>query len=197
MPKELIFFMQEVLRCCNRRMLLINNRTASEAERENQVTDLLKIIDNIITDNGGLPYSNELFRKARAISRESRNDKEKAYAKQLRQFKDMMEPNQPGLCSELEEKLRIGTQTFQEHFSLSAVARKQTEEVVSTAQQESAKEIRKLEEQFLWSARKQAEEVLSAQQEVAQDIRRLLEELERDRMERENQKRQGRCCTIM
>ncbi|KAH9330394.1 hypothetical protein KI387_002502, partial [Taxus chinensis] len=80
--------LQELLRCCNSRMILLNNKTAAEEDREKQRNELLKKIDNIITDNGGLPYSNELFRKAQAMSLKSKKEKEKALAEQFRHLKD-------------------------------------------------------------------------------------------------------------
>ncbi|XP_057817546.1 immune-associated nucleotide-binding protein 9 [Cryptomeria japonica] len=54
---------------CENRVVVFDNRTKSETKRECQVTKLLETVDKSIADNGGRPYSNELFEKAKELCR--------------------------------------------------------------------------------------------------------------------------------
>jgi len=83
--------LKEVLLQCNDRMVLFDNRTRSPTVKEKQRSELLKQIDIVIAQNGGLPYTNELFREAQeSLSRKKMEQMEKAHAKQLEQLQEQM-----------------------------------------------------------------------------------------------------------
>ncbi|KAH9330420.1 hypothetical protein KI387_002528, partial [Taxus chinensis] len=100
-PKQL----KEVIERCKRRMVVFDNKTPLETKKEKQRSELLKQVDSITTENGGQPYSNELFREAQATSKKSpsqlgcsqsavgfsKQEMEKANAEQLKRLNDLWE----------------------------------------------------------------------------------------------------------
>nr|ABK23761.1 unknown [Picea sitchensis] len=90
--------LQKLLRQCNDRKVLFNNKTEIEAVKEKQATELLKQIDIVIAHNGGHAYSNELFREAQEIKLKEMEkahaakleQMEKAHAEQLQQLQGQM-----------------------------------------------------------------------------------------------------------
>jgi len=80
--------LKEVLRQCNDRKVIFDNRTKSTTVKEKQRSELLKQIDIVIAQNGGLPYTNELFYEAR--ERKKMEQMAIAHAKQLEQLKEQM-----------------------------------------------------------------------------------------------------------
>uniref|UniRef100_A0A0C9S5I0 TSA: Wollemia nobilis Ref_Wollemi_Transcript_19161_1599 transcribed RNA sequence n=1 Tax=Wollemia nobilis TaxID=56998 RepID=A0A0C9S5I0_9CONI len=153
-PPEL----QALLIQCNRRMVLFNNKTKSETEKASQRNELLKHVDFVLAENGGQPYSNELFREAQVRSEKFFNQKKdidslmgyskeelqslqlemkKAYAEQLKQLTEMVE-----------EKLRITTEKLEERLASEQSAREQAEEEARLAQKKSDEEIRRLQERL-------------------------------------------------
>eukprot|EP01018_Ginkgo_biloba_P023822 Gb_39543 [translate_table: standard] len=66
----------KLLRECNHRVVLFNNKTKSATQKAKQATELLKLSDIVMDENGGQPYSNELFREAQARAKISSNLKE-------------------------------------------------------------------------------------------------------------------------
>eukprot|EP01018_Ginkgo_biloba_P023808 Gb_17449 [translate_table: standard] len=153
-PHEL----QELLRQCNYRTVLFNNKTKSETKKGKQATQLLKLIDIVIAENGGQPYSNELFREAQARAEKLISQKEhieslsgynreellslkrqldKAYAEQLRQLTEMVE-----------EKMRVTTEKLEQRLASEKSAREAAEIKAQVAQQKSDAEIRMLQEKL-------------------------------------------------
>jgi len=145
--------LQELLRQCNDRKVLFNNRTTSETVMATQITELLKQIDIVIAQNGGHPYSNELFREAQErLSRQKDIDSggyskeeiqflqkqmENAYAEQLKQLTEMVE-----------EKLRITTERLEQRLASEQSAREQAEKRARIEQEESGEKIRMLQEKL-------------------------------------------------
>lgn len=57
---------KEILMKCNHRYIAFNNR-AQSPEKENQVKHLLKMIDEIVRQNNGTHYTNEMYVEAEKI----------------------------------------------------------------------------------------------------------------------------------
>jgi len=145
--------LQELLRQCNDRKVLFNNKTTSETVLAKQITELLKQTDIVIAQNGGHPYSNELFREAQErLSRQNDIDSggyskeeiqflqkqmENAYADQLKQLTEMVE-----------EKLRITTERLEQRLTSEQSAREQAEKRARIEQEESGEKIRMLQEKL-------------------------------------------------
>ncbi|XP_010263099.1 PREDICTED: immune-associated nucleotide-binding protein 8-like isoform X2 [Nelumbo nucifera] len=54
---------QEILQLCKHRVVLFDNKTKDENKCDLQVRKLLFLVDNVINENGGKPYTNEHFIK--------------------------------------------------------------------------------------------------------------------------------------
>lgn len=54
-------FMQEILSLCENRRVLFDNKTKDEFKRAEQVQQLLSLVNMVIVQNGGKPYTDELF----------------------------------------------------------------------------------------------------------------------------------------
>jgi len=138
--------LQELLRQCDNRKVLFNNKATSKTVLAKQVNELLEQTDTIISQNGGHPYSNELFREAQErLSRQEDIDSggyskeeiqhlkkqmENAYAAQLKQLTEMVE-----------EKLRITTEKLEQRLSSEQAAREQAEKRAQKEQEEAGVKI--------------------------------------------------------
>ncbi|KAJ4830916.1 hypothetical protein Tsubulata_948134 [Turnera subulata] len=56
-PKPL----KEILTMCNNRKVLFDNKTRNEKKRAEQVQELLSLVNTVIAQNGGKPYTNDLY----------------------------------------------------------------------------------------------------------------------------------------
>jgi len=84
--------LKEVLCQCNDRKVIFYNRTKEATVKEKQRSELLKQIDIIIDQNGGRPYTNELFREAQeSLSRKKMEQMAKAHVEQIKQLHEQME----------------------------------------------------------------------------------------------------------
>lgn len=54
-------FMQEILTLCKNRRILFDNKTTDQHKKSEQVQKLLSLVDMVIVQNGGQPYTNEYF----------------------------------------------------------------------------------------------------------------------------------------
>ncbi|XP_057859594.2 immune-associated nucleotide-binding protein 9-like [Cryptomeria japonica] len=134
--------LKEVLRRCNMRMVLFDNKTTLETKKQKQRSELLKQIDTITAENEGRPYSNELFQARPEMSHtqqvgtdsrrgNSKEELEKANAEQLKRLNDMVE-----------EKMQTTIKTLEEKLVAEQNARRQAEERIRLAQQQSLERIR-------------------------------------------------------
>lgn len=57
----LAILMQRVLEMCKRRVVLFDNKTKDAAKQAEQVQQLLSLINLVMEENGGQPYSDEFF----------------------------------------------------------------------------------------------------------------------------------------
>ncbi|KAH9330401.1 hypothetical protein KI387_002509, partial [Taxus chinensis] len=85
-PKSL----KELVRRCNSRAVLFDDKTTSLIRKEKQIIKLLEFVDSIIT-NEKAPYSNQLCKKAQELASQlpSVRERENAYASQAELLKTM------------------------------------------------------------------------------------------------------------
>lgn len=57
--------MQNILRSCAHRVVLFDNRTHDRTAEAKQVDQLLSIVNTVVNVNGGLPYTDEIFKQAK------------------------------------------------------------------------------------------------------------------------------------
>ncbi|KAL7118286.1 hypothetical protein ACP275_03G126600 [Erythranthe tilingii] len=53
--------LKDVLELCGNRYMLFDNMTKDEVKKKKQVTDFLSIVETVVENNGGKPFTNELF----------------------------------------------------------------------------------------------------------------------------------------
>ncbi|XP_028549751.1 immune-associated nucleotide-binding protein 9-like [Dendrobium catenatum] len=52
---------KNIIQLCKNRVIIFDNTTKDMIKREEQVNEMLSLVESIIVDNGGKPYSNEFF----------------------------------------------------------------------------------------------------------------------------------------
>lgn len=75
--------MQKTLRLCGNRKVLFDNMTEDEVKKSQQLRKLLRLVDTVVENNDGVPYTNELFVDSPDISGNGFN---KAYEEQMNGF---------------------------------------------------------------------------------------------------------------
>ncbi|CAI0556703.1 unnamed protein product [Linum tenue] len=58
---NLIQLMQEIMQLCNNRVVLFDNKTKDELKRVEQVKQLMTLVDSVISQNDGKPYTDDIF----------------------------------------------------------------------------------------------------------------------------------------
>ncbi|KAL8482459.1 hypothetical protein ACS0TY_028579 [Phlomoides rotata] len=53
--------LQKILETCGNRCVLFDNMTKDESKKSEQQKELLRLVETVVLNNGGVPYSNELF----------------------------------------------------------------------------------------------------------------------------------------
>jgi len=78
--------LQNLLGQCKGRKVLFDNKTRSETVKEKQRSELLKQIDIVIAQNGGHPYSNEMFLEAQECPSRRKDIESGGYSKEQKQI---------------------------------------------------------------------------------------------------------------
>nr|DAD27638.1 TPA_asm: hypothetical protein HUJ06_029106 [Nelumbo nucifera] len=135
----------EVLQLCKHRTALFNNKTKNAKKRASQINELIILVDKIFTENGGKPYTNELFLSLQEETKRQRKMKEeaelqalakketarlqeqmqKAYDAQLARVTETIESKLSGTISSLERELAETRQAHQNAVSHSHMAHQQ------------------------------------------------------------------------
>eukprot|EP00262_Sarcandra_glabra_P012878 TRINITY_DN3419_c0_g1_i2.p1 TRINITY_DN3419_c0_g1~~TRINITY_DN3419_c0_g1_i2.p1 ORF type:complete len:189 (-),score=34.12 TRINITY_DN3419_c0_g1_i2:346-855(-) len=68
--------LQKILQLCKNRVALFDNKTKDETKRAEQVRHLLSLVNMVIAENGGRPYSNEFFVELKKGAARVQNQKE-------------------------------------------------------------------------------------------------------------------------
>ncbi|XP_010263123.1 PREDICTED: immune-associated nucleotide-binding protein 8-like isoform X2 [Nelumbo nucifera] len=162
-PKPL----QEILQQCNNRVALFDNKTNDPNKRELQVCKLISLVDKVIKDNGGQPYTNELFIKLQKeiasqhkqfeIASKGKTEKEismmqekmqKGYEEQLKQVTEMLEKKFEDTISQLQEELKQEKVALSKAIKQAQMDRQKSAGEVRNLVQELT-ELRKEKDQFL------------------------------------------------
>lgn len=56
-------FIQKLLKQCKGRVVLFDNRTRDATKKAQQVQQFLSLVNMVVNENGGQPYSNEDFKQ--------------------------------------------------------------------------------------------------------------------------------------
>ncbi|KAJ4838409.1 Immune-associated nucleotide-binding protein 9, partial [Turnera subulata] len=160
--------LKDILTLCNNRRVLFDNKTKDESKRAEQVQQLLSLVNTVIADNDGQPFTDEVFVELQKGATKLRDQQEqvdslqgysknelldltekmhKAYEEQLKRVTEMVE-----------SKLKESTARLEQQLAAEQAARLAAELKANQAQMKSDAEIQKLEES-LQRAIKETEEL--------------------------------------
>ncbi|XVF37278.1 hypothetical protein REPUB_Repub19eG0132300 [Reevesia pubescens] len=160
--------LKDILVLCGNRFILFDNKTKDETKRVKQFQDLLSLVNMVIAQNGGQPYSDELFVELKKGASKLRDQQEevaslKGYSKrEISELKDQIERSYEEqlrkITEMVESKLKETTTRLEQQLAEEQAARLKAEEMAQLAQMKSNDEIRKLREN-LERAQRETEEL--------------------------------------
>ncbi|XP_052201952.1 immune-associated nucleotide-binding protein 9-like [Diospyros lotus] len=160
--------LKEILLLCKNRQVLFDNKTKDEAKKAQQLQELLSLVNIVTAQNGGQPYTDELFVELQKGAMKLRNQTEevnslKGYSKsEISELKEQMhrsyEEQIKRITEMVESKLKETTQRLEKQLAEEQAARLESEKIAQAAQMKSNDEIRKLRE-HLEKAQKETEEL--------------------------------------
>ncbi|PRQ20523.1 putative P-loop containing nucleoside triphosphate hydrolase [Rosa chinensis] len=146
--------LKEILGLCGNRRVLFDNKTKDESKRVEQVQQLLALVNSVIAQNGGRPYTDEIFAEVKKGAMKLRDQQEevaslKGYSKReishLNEQMQLAHDLQLKRITEMVElKMRETTMMLEQKLADEHAARLRAEETAQEAQQRSEDEIRKL-----------------------------------------------------
>ncbi|XP_006441576.2 immune-associated nucleotide-binding protein 9 isoform X2 [Citrus clementina] len=162
-PKPL----KEILQLCDNRCVLFDNKTKDAAKRTEQVRKLLSLVNFVILQNGGQPYTNEIFAELKKEATKLRDtqvevDSLKGYSKrEISELKEQMEKSNEDQLKRttemVESKLKETTTRLEQQLAEEHLARLKAEGAAQLAQMKSNEEIFKLREKLERSQRETQE----------------------------------------
>ncbi|KAK1553749.1 hypothetical protein Q3G72_003050 [Acer saccharum] len=157
--------LKNILDLCRNRRVLFDNNTSDETKKAEQVGKLLSLVNMVIAQNGGQPYTDEWFAelKMQRLSQqeevESLEGKSKLEILELKEHMERSYDDQLKRITEMVElKLRETTTRLEQQLAEEQAARLRAEEIAHIAQEKSNDEIRKLREN-LERAQRETEEL--------------------------------------
>ncbi|XP_043721455.1 immune-associated nucleotide-binding protein 9-like [Telopea speciosissima] len=170
---------QEILRLCKNRVVLFDNKTKSETKQVRQVRQLLSLVNMVIAENGGQPYSDAFLAEVKEGARKLR---EKQEVESLKGYsKNEMSELKEHIHKSYEEQLKRITETVESKL------RETTKRLEQQLAEEQAARLKA--EQFALATRAKSND----------DIWNLRESLERAKRETDELRRQsesGRCAIL-
>ncbi|XP_031262832.1 immune-associated nucleotide-binding protein 9-like isoform X1 [Pistacia vera] len=147
--------LKNILALCENRRVLFDNKTKDETKRAKQVGELLSLVNRVIAQNGGQPYTDKIFAEVKEGAMEHHEQVEvdslKGYSKrEVAELKEQIErsyEDQLKQSSEMHKlKLIETTSKLEKQLAEKQAARLKAEENTQAAQMKSNAEIRKLRE---------------------------------------------------
>ncbi|PHT54013.1 hypothetical protein CQW23_08475 [Capsicum baccatum] len=146
--------LKNTLTLCGNRRVLFDNKTKDPLKKADQLKRLLLLVNVVVENNGGKPYTDDLFKelkkgavKLHNQATELKEQMQKSYEEQLRRITEVVE-----------SKLKETTHRLEEQLAKEQAARLKAELSAKEAQKKSDDEIRKLRE-YLERAQKETEEL--------------------------------------
>ncbi|KAK7322423.1 hypothetical protein VNO77_25802 [Canavalia gladiata] len=146
--------LKEILTLCGNRKVLFDNKTKNEKKRKEQVEEIFRLVNIVVSKNGGKPYTNELFMevKEKAAIRDSQQkevDSLKGYSKkEISELKKQMQQKYDDelkrITNTVEAKLKEETKILMQKLEEERVVRLKAEENYKTFQNKSNEEIEQL-----------------------------------------------------
>lgn len=60
-----LLVLQELIHLCNNRLVVFDNKTKDGKKQAYQMKRLLSLVDGVVVDNGGQPYTDEMFHRVK------------------------------------------------------------------------------------------------------------------------------------
>ncbi|KAG7656322.1 P-loop containing nucleoside triphosphate hydrolase [Arabidopsis suecica] len=149
-------FLKEILGICDNRLVLFNNKTTDNVKKAEQVQKLLSLVESVVKQNNGKPYSDELFHELQEEAIKLRDQKKEVELLQgysnneIDEFKkqiDMSYDRQLSRITEMvETKLRDTAKRLEQQLGEEQAARLEAEKRANEVQKRSSDEIKKLRE---------------------------------------------------
>ncbi|XP_062029620.1 immune-associated nucleotide-binding protein 9-like [Rosa rugosa] len=146
--------LKEILGLCGNRCVVFDNKTTDESKRIEQVQRLLSLVNSVIAQNGGRPYTDEKFTEVKKGAMKLRDQQEdvaslKGYSEReispLNEQIQLAHDQQLKQITEMGElKMRENTTMLEQKLADEHAARLRAEETAQEAQQRSENEIRNL-----------------------------------------------------
>ncbi|KAK9033013.1 hypothetical protein V6N11_018053 [Hibiscus sabdariffa] len=169
--------LKDFLSLCGNRFVLFDNVTKDETKRVDQVVELFTLVDKVIEQNGGQPYTDELFVELKSCStirdQQQEDASQKGYSNaQMLELKEQMERSHDEqlrrITETLESKLQETTTWLEQHLAEERAARAKAEEELELALRRSKDEMLNLKdnlERELVLVQKKSDEEIQKQKE--------------------------------
>ncbi|KAL6512143.1 hypothetical protein OROGR_021740 [Orobanche gracilis] len=162
--------LKETLEMCGNRYVLFDNRTKNVGKKSGQLKQLYRLVDAVVSNNGGKPYTNELFveLKKGVVKLHDQTDEVNTlmgivgYSKrEISEFKEQFNKSYDEqlkrITEMVESKLRETTHRLELQLAEEQKARLKAEAAAQAAQKESNDEMRKLRESLEKAEKETAE----------------------------------------
>ncbi|XP_028549752.1 immune-associated nucleotide-binding protein 9 [Dendrobium catenatum] len=179
--------LRNLIKLCKNRLIIFDNTTKDMMKREGQVNKLLSLVESVISDNGGKPYSNKMFVELKEGYLLRHHKDEEAKAKEgwsKDELSNVMKENSKLYNDQLkrvtemvEEKLKLTIESFSKQLAEEQATRLEAEKLARESRKESDEEIRKFKEK-LNEAHLEAERLAGkSRKESNEEIQKLKEKL--------------------
>ncbi|KAH0712089.1 hypothetical protein KY289_008048 [Solanum tuberosum] len=160
--------LKNTLKMCGNRQVLFDNKTKDPLKKAEQLKQLLFLVNVVVENNAGKPYTDDLFKELKKGATKLHNQATEVnflvgYTKQERlELKEQMqksyEEQLKRITEVVESKLKETTHRLEEQLAKEQAARLKSELSAKNAQKKSDEEIRKLRE-YLERAQRETEEL--------------------------------------
>ncbi|PHT60557.1 hypothetical protein CQW23_02920, partial [Capsicum baccatum] len=145
-------YMIEALAMCKSRLVLFDNRTRDPIKKADQLKELLEQVNLVVEKNGGIPYTNDLFKKLKEGAASFPDSKSKfgsSAGHSEQEIKELIKDEMQRSHEEQKSKLKVNLQLLvklDKQLGKERAARLAAESKVRKAQKKSKDEARKLKD---------------------------------------------------
>ncbi|PHU30078.1 hypothetical protein BC332_02171, partial [Capsicum chinense] len=145
-------YMIETLAMCKSRLLLFDNRTRDPIKKADQLKELLEQVNLVVEKNGGIPYTNDLFKKLKEGAASFPDSKSKfgsSAGHSEQEIKELIKDEMQRSHEEQKSKLKVNLHKLvklDKQLGKERAARLAAESKVRKAQKKSKDEARKLKD---------------------------------------------------